>query len=84
MVAFALVWGGVDAVVWADPIDTFPFYKGIAPIMLSWFIAPVLAVVISAGMFLINRYLVNHRARLLESCRMSPCTFPTYPHFITL
>jgi sodium-dependent phosphate transporter len=64
IVGFALIWGGGSAVKWAEKDDsgkTFPPYKGVLPIILSWFIAPILTAAASALVFLVCRTLVLRR-----------------------
>eukprot|EP00611_Tribonema_gayanum_P006285 TRINITY_DN15595_c0_g1_i1.p1 TRINITY_DN15595_c0_g1~~TRINITY_DN15595_c0_g1_i1.p1 ORF type:complete len:561 (+),score=203.41 TRINITY_DN15595_c0_g1_i1:92-1684(+) len=61
IVGFALVWEGADGVKWAEKDDsgkTFPPYKGVLPIILSWFIAPILTGLASALVFFLCRLLV--------------------------
>ena len=61
IMGFALVFGGADAVVWYEPSPDFPFMKGIGPIIISWFLSPVLAAIITLIIFLIVRTLVLRR-----------------------
>jgi sodium-dependent phosphate transporter len=64
IIGFALVWGGSDAVVWAqkDPTgSSFPPYKGVVSIVLAWFIAPALTGAIAAILFFALRFLVLRR-----------------------
>jgi sodium-dependent phosphate transporter len=64
IVGFALVWGGSDAVVWAqkDPTgSSFPPYKGVVSIVLAWFIAPALTGAVAAILFFALRFLVLRR-----------------------
>ncbi|KAG6552739.1 hypothetical protein Mapa_005686 [Marchantia paleacea] len=62
IIGFALVWDGKDAIVWAkrDP-GSFPPYKGVIAIVLSWFISPVLSGFTAALIFFIVRTLVLRR-----------------------
>jgi sodium-dependent phosphate transporter len=66
IVGFALVWGGADAVVWAQkaaPGDVaFPPYKGVISIILAWFIAPILTGSVAAILFFTLRFLVLRRS----------------------
>ncbi len=59
---FSLVFGGADAVVWYEPSNEFPFMKGIGPIVISWFLSPLLAALITLILFLLVRTLVLRRA----------------------
>ncbi|KAG2490083.1 hypothetical protein HYH03_011389 [Edaphochlamys debaryana] len=64
IIGFSLVYGGADAVSWAVPDkSSFPPYKGVVPIILSWFVSPVLTGCASAIIFLIVRTLVLRRER---------------------
>jgi sodium-dependent phosphate transporter len=56
------VFGGSDAVVWFEPSNEFPFVKGFVPIVISWFLSPLLAALITLFLFLIVRTLVLRRA----------------------
>ena len=56
VLAFSLVWGGPGSVVWADPIATFPYYKGLVPVVVSWCLAPLSAMAVAAATFLTNRW----------------------------
>ncbi|GBF90573.1 hypothetical protein Rsub_03145 [Raphidocelis subcapitata] len=49
VMGFALVYGGPSAVVWNKRISEFPFVSGVLAIVLSWFVSPVLAGLISSG-----------------------------------
>ena len=46
--------------VWADPIATFPYYKGLVPVVVSWFLAPLSAMAVAAATFLTNRWGVGN------------------------
>ncbi|GAQ87816.1 sodium phosphate symporter [Klebsormidium nitens] len=65
IVGFALVWGGSDAVIWAQKAApgevAFPPYKGVISIILAWFIAPVLTGSVAALLFFTLRFLVLRR-----------------------
>jgi phosphate/sulfate permease len=63
ILGFALVWGGSGAVKWAVKNDrNFPPYDGVLPIILSWFVAPILTASASAGIFAICRQFVLRRS----------------------
>jgi len=65
IIGFAMVAGGKDAVNWAvkDPSGaTFPPYTGVLPIVLSWFISPILTSLGAALIFFLVRTLVLRRA----------------------
>lgn len=62
IIGFALVWDGKDAVVWAKKdTNSFPPYKGVIAIILSWFIAPILSGLAAALLFFVVRTLVLRR-----------------------
>jgi solute carrier family 20 (sodium-dependent phosphate transporter) len=67
IVGFAIVWDGLDGVKWAKK-DTskFPPYAGVLPIILSWFVAPVLTAAASALVFAVCRFVVLRRANGLK------------------
>ena len=66
IMGFALVYDGVNAVNWAKPDPTkFPPYTGVVPIVLAWFVAPVLTAAGSIIIFLIVRTLVLRRKNAL-------------------
>ena len=56
VLAFTLVWGGASSVIWAEPIKAFPYFKGVLPVVVSWFVAPMASLIVAASTFLINRY----------------------------
>ena len=59
IVGFAFTWGGENAVFWAEPDSTkVPPIKGVVPIILTWFIAPVITGIAAAIMYGATRYFV--------------------------
>lgn len=62
IMGFSLVWGGSKGVNWiqSDP-NAFPPYKGIAPIVISWFFSPVFTAFVSALIMYICRTVVLRR-----------------------
>ncbi|KAG5484928.1 hypothetical protein LSCM1_07003 [Leishmania martiniquensis] len=58
VIGFALVYGGGGAVSWAKRKDQFPFFNGVAPIVASWFISPVLTGAVAALIYGLVRFLV--------------------------
>ncbi|EFJ43878.1 hypothetical protein VOLCADRAFT_76547 [Volvox carteri f. nagariensis] len=64
IIGFSLVYGGGNAVNWATPDkNSFPPYKGVVPIILSWFVSPVLTGLCSALFFFVVRTAVLRRER---------------------
>jgi sodium-dependent phosphate transporter len=68
IIGFAIVYGGPDAVLWAQNVPRvpgerrpFPPVKGVVPIVLSWFVSPVLTGAVSALLFSACRTLVLRR-----------------------
>ena len=59
---FAFVYDGSNGIKWAvrDP-NSFPPYKGVLPIVLGWFIAPILSALASAFFFFLLRTFVLRR-----------------------
>jgi phosphate/sulfate permease len=58
---FALAFGGGSAVSWYEPRPDFPYVRGIVPIVVSWFLSPLLAALITLVFFLIIRTAVLRR-----------------------
>ncbi|MCO5610642.1 hypothetical protein L7F22_064881 [Adiantum nelumboides] len=64
ILGFAIVYDGSDGVNWAiKDSKSFPPYKGVLPIVLSWFIAPVLTGLAAALFFFILRTCVLRRKK---------------------
>ena len=55
MIGMTLVLGGVDCVIWYQPLDTFPYVGGVGGIVMSWFISPIFAGLIAMLVFFITR-----------------------------
>nr|WNH14450.1 phosphate transporter B 1;2 [Pteris vittata] len=67
IIGFALVYNGSDGVNWADKDpNSFPPYKGVLPIVLGWFIAPILTGAAAAFFFFILRTLVLRRKNAFQ------------------
>ena len=59
IVGFAMVWGGTGSVFWAEPdAKKIPPIKGVVPIIISWFISPILTGAASATFYGLTRYFV--------------------------
>lgn len=55
------MFGGGNAVVWYEPKADFPYIGGITPIVISWFLSPLLAALVTLVLFLIIRTAVLRR-----------------------
>uniref|UniRef100_A0A7S1X941 Phosphate transporter n=1 Tax=Tetraselmis chuii TaxID=63592 RepID=A0A7S1X941_9CHLO len=51
VIGMAVTAYGSSAVVWYEPSDSFPYMEGVAAIVLSWIISPVLSGIFSAVLF---------------------------------
>ncbi|KAI5056829.1 hypothetical protein GOP47_0028647 [Adiantum capillus-veneris] len=67
IIGFAMVYDGSDGVNWADKDPgSFPPYKGVLPIVMGWFIAPILTGAASALFFFILRTIVLRRKNAFQ------------------
>nr|WNH14451.1 phosphate transporter B 1;1 [Pteris vittata] len=67
IIGFALVYNGSDGVNWADKDPkSFPPYKGVLPIVMGWFIAPILTGATAAFFFFILRTIVLRRRNAFQ------------------
>lgn len=73
IIGFALVYGGGDAVVWAGHKSTFPYVSGFVPIVVSWFISPLLAGIAAVILYCGGRFLFLERA---YAVRVAPYVLP--------
>mmetsp|Transcript_5632 Transcript_5632/g.9807 ORF Transcript_5632/g.9807 Transcript_5632/m.9807 type:complete len:285 (-) Transcript_5632:7-861(-) len=55
VMGFALVYGGSNGVTWSKDIPDFPYVAGFVPVILSWFISPIVAGVLSCFIFCMSR-----------------------------
>eukprot|EP00301_Raphidiophrys_heterophryoidea_P011391 c174_g1_i2.p1 GENE.c174_g1_i2~~c174_g1_i2.p1 ORF type:complete len:223 (-),score=42.68 c174_g1_i2:183-851(-) len=62
IIGFSMAYGGPDAVQWVfnDP-KSVTKYAGVTPIVLSWFISPVLTATAAALIFSVSRFLILRR-----------------------
>lgn len=51
MIGMTLVAKGTGCVVWAEPSVQFPYYTGVAAIVISWVLSPVLAATMAVLLF---------------------------------
>lgn len=61
VMGFALVYGGVDAVIWWKPTDTFPYMSGVVTIIISWFASPLCAGLMAYLLFMALKYGILRR-----------------------
>lgn len=79
VIGFGLVFGGGGAIVWSKKTDDFPYVTGLVPVVISWFISPILSSIIAAILFVLNRTLVlrRERAAFLAYFALPPLVFIT-------
>jgi sodium-dependent phosphate transporter len=62
IMGFSYVWGGKDGINWVQSDSkSFPPYKGVVPIIVSWFFSPILSAFASALIMLTCRTFVLRR-----------------------
>ncbi|EFJ39951.1 hypothetical protein VOLCADRAFT_70155, partial [Volvox carteri f. nagariensis] len=66
VLGFAFVYGGPKAVIWLQPQEEFPYMRGMVPIVVSWFISPLLSGLAAALLFFIVRTAILRREASLE------------------
>jgi phosphate/sulfate permease len=66
IIGFSLVNGGASSVKWVDPVPYFPYMEGVVPIVISWFISPLLAAAFAMSMFYMVRTLILRRRNSLH------------------
>jgi sodium-dependent phosphate transporter len=62
IIGFSIVFAGGSGVIWYAPAKDFPYIAGIVPVVISWFLSPLLAALITLILFLIVRTVVLRRA----------------------
>lgn len=74
IMGFSIVYGGADAVLWADrKPGSFPPYGGIVPIVVCWFFAPVATGAISCLFFFLIRFFILRREKgVMLTCILLP------------
>ncbi|KAG1676247.1 hypothetical protein FOA52_006465 [Chlamydomonas sp. UWO 241] len=55
---FALVFGGINGVIWYKEKGDFPYLSGFLPIVLSWFFSPIIGGTLAAIFFNICRIFI--------------------------
>lgn len=69
IIGMSLVYGGTDSIIWYEYDDSKDFlskFKGVAPIIASWFISPFLSACVSAGLFWFSRKVVLRKENSLQ------------------
>lgn len=81
IIGFALTYKGKEGVNWITPVtdgSSFPPYKGVVPIVLSWFISPILTGLAAAFIFGMIRTIVLRRTNSYQ------ISFYTIPFIVML
>mmetsp|Transcript_30245 Transcript_30245/g.47642 ORF Transcript_30245/g.47642 Transcript_30245/m.47642 type:complete len:529 (+) Transcript_30245:79-1665(+) len=78
---------GADCVTWYTETDTFPYCKGVAAIVVSWFLSPLLSAAVGGSLFAAIRTVVlRHENSYVRSFWVYPvlliCTLVVYIFFI--
>lgn len=66
VVGMTLAIAGSGCVIWHEPIDQFPYTKGVSAIVISWILSPILSGIISAAAFASLRFFVLRRANVVQ------------------
>lgn len=61
IIGFSMVYGGDKSIVWVESKDSFPYIKGVVPIIISWFTSPFISGVLSCIIFIVNKKLIIER-----------------------
>ncbi len=61
IMGFALVYGGINGVIWSKQIGSFPFVGGFLPVVLSWFFSPCIGGILGAIIFNLCRFCILRR-----------------------
>lgn len=72
IIGFTLVYGGDRSIVWIEPQSSFPYIKGLVPIIISWFTSPLLTAIISGALFYINRIIITSKNNIRNIYIYSP------------
>jgi len=78
---------GADCVTWYEESDKFPFVKGVAAIVVSWFLSPLLSAAVGGFLFAaIRTFVLRHENSYVRSFWVYPvlllCTLIVYIFFI--
>jgi sodium-dependent phosphate transporter len=58
IMGFSIVVGGGWGVQWNTQQGSFPYSKGLLPVVLSWFFSPAIGAALGATIFLLNRTII--------------------------
>ncbi|KAG1660288.1 hypothetical protein FOA52_006755 [Chlamydomonas sp. UWO 241] len=58
IMGFAMVFGGINGVIWSKEKGDFPFLSGFLPIILSWFFSPLIGGILAAIFFNVCRIFI--------------------------
>lgn len=72
IIGYTLVYGGDKSIVWIDSKDTFPYIKGLVPIIISWFTSPLISGLISGTLFYVNRMIIRSKNNIRNIYIYSP------------
>ncbi len=61
IMGFALVYGGINGVIWSKQIGSFPYVGGFLPVVLSWFFSPIIGGTLGAIIFNLSRFCILRR-----------------------
>lgn len=69
IIGMSLVYGGTDSIIWYEYDDSKEFlskFKGVAPIIASWFVSPFLSACVSGFLFWFSRKTVLRKENSLQ------------------
>lgn len=72
IIGMSLVIGGGDAVVWSASSSTFPYFKGFAAVVASWFMSPVAAFIIVSIVWMFMRPVMRSKHSFVISFWLLP------------
>lgn len=69
MIGMTLVTRGQKCVIWSKKVDEFPYVKGVAAIVCSWLLSPIVSGAFAFSLFLVIRTLVLRQANSYNLAR---------------
>ena len=72
IIGMSLVIGGGDAVVWSASSSTFPYFKGFAAVVTSWFLSPIAAFIIVSIVWIFMRPVMRSKHSFIISFWLLP------------